>query len=100
MKLVSIAISALLAALPVAGVAKDGGLAALREINRQGFAWAQLDAMERFWAGLSRGQVLTRAGEWVTTGTLTAAFPVQAGQTWSTRIDDLRLPGLSVEFSA
>ncbi len=49
----------------VAGVAKDGGLAALREINRQGFAWAQLDAMERFWSGLSRGRVLTRAGEWV-----------------------------------
>jgi 2-keto-4-pentenoate hydratase len=41
-----------------------------------------------------------RAGEWVTTGTLTAAFPVLPGQTWSTRIDDLRLPGLSVEFSA
>ena len=40
-----------------------------------------------------------RAGEWVTTGTLTAAFPVQPGQTWSTRIDDLRLPGLSVEFT-
>jgi 2-oxo-3-hexenedioate decarboxylase len=39
-----------------------------------------------------------RAGEWVTTGTLTAAMPVQPGQTWSTRIDDLRLPGLSVEF--
>jgi len=39
-----------------------------------------------------------RAGEWVTTGTLTAAMPVLPGQTWSTRIDDLRLPGLSVEF--
>ena len=36
--------------------------------------------------------------EWITTGTLTAAWPVSAGQTWSTQLDGLELPGLSVDF--
>ena len=35
-------------------------------------------------------------GEIVTTGTLTRAFPVSAGERWSTRIDGLPLPGLDV----
>ena len=38
------------------------------------------------------------AGEIVTTGTLTRAFRIAAGQTWTTRIDGLPLPGLSVTF--
>jgi 2-oxo-3-hexenedioate decarboxylase len=36
------------------------------------------------------------AGEIVTTGTLTAALPVNAGETWSTTLDGIDLPGLSV----
>jgi len=36
------------------------------------------------------------AGEIVTTGTLTAALPVQAGQTWSTALAGIELPGLSL----
>jgi 2-keto-4-pentenoate hydratase len=40
-----------------------------------------------------------RAGEWITTGALTAAWPVRAGQTWSTHIDGLALPGLHVAFA-
>jgi 2-oxo-3-hexenedioate decarboxylase len=38
------------------------------------------------------------AGEIVTTGTLTAALPVQAGERWRTRIDGIGLPGLEIEF--
>lgn len=39
-----------------------------------------------------------RAGEIVTTGTLTRAFPVFAGERWSTEIQGVDLPGLSVEI--
>jgi 2-oxo-3-hexenedioate decarboxylase len=39
-----------------------------------------------------------RAGEIVTTGTLTRAFPVAAGERWSTRIDGVALEGLQIEF--
>lgn len=37
-----------------------------------------------------------RAGEVITTGTLTAALPVRAGETWSTRIRGIGLAGLSL----
>ncbi len=36
------------------------------------------------------------AGEMVTTGTMTRAFPVRAGETWATAIENYPLPGLSV----
>jgi len=39
-----------------------------------------------------------RAGEIITTGTLTRAFPIEAGQQWSTAITGLPLPGLSITF--
>jgi 2-oxo-3-hexenedioate decarboxylase len=38
------------------------------------------------------------AGEIVTTGTLTRAYPVRAGETWSTSISGIPLPGLTVRF--
>ncbi len=38
------------------------------------------------------------AGEVVTTGTLTAALPVQPGERWRTRLDGIALPGLEIEF--
>jgi 2-oxo-3-hexenedioate decarboxylase len=38
------------------------------------------------------------AGEIVTTGTLTRALPVAAGETWSTELTGVALPGLSVRF--
>jgi len=38
------------------------------------------------------------AGEVVTTGTLTDAFPVAAGETWRTRIEGIELPGLEISF--
>jgi 2-oxo-3-hexenedioate decarboxylase len=39
-----------------------------------------------------------QAGEVVTTGTLTAAFPIQVGQTWSTHLDGISLQGLAVSL--
>lgn len=41
-----------------------------------------------------------QAGEMVTTGTLTAAHPIQAGERWSTEIEGIALPGLSVALEA
>ena len=38
------------------------------------------------------------AGEIITTGTLTAALPIAAGERWDTETDGLPLPRLSVEF--
>lgn len=38
------------------------------------------------------------AGEIVTTGTLTRAMPVMAGETWSTTLDGISLPGIQVRF--
>lgn len=38
------------------------------------------------------------AGEIITTGTLTAALPIRAGQTWHTAFTGIDLPGLSVRF--
>ena len=39
-----------------------------------------------------------QAGEMVTTGTLTAAFSVSAGETWTTQLHDIGLPNLAVTF--
>jgi 2-keto-4-pentenoate hydratase len=40
-----------------------------------------------------------QAGEIVTTGTLTAARSVSPGETWTTRLDGIDLPGMSVTFA-
>jgi len=39
-----------------------------------------------------------RANELVTTGTLTSALSIRAGETWRTRVHDIALPGLCVTF--
>lgn len=39
-----------------------------------------------------------KAGEIITTGTLTAAFPVKSGQRWTTALDGISLPGMDVTF--
>jgi 2-oxo-3-hexenedioate decarboxylase len=57
----------------------------------------------RLWLAAMREQTpqaAVRAGEVVTTGTLTDAWPVQAGQTWRTQTDDARLPGLVLHCRA
>jgi 2-oxo-3-hexenedioate decarboxylase len=38
------------------------------------------------------------AGEVVTTGSLTAALPVQPGERWRSRLDRIELPGLEIAF--
>ena len=40
-----------------------------------------------------------RAGEIVTTGTLTRAFPVIRGERWSTRIEGLELAPMAIEIN-
>ncbi len=40
-----------------------------------------------------------QAGELISTGTLTRALPVHAGQTWSTRLHGLDLPGLRLAIA-
>ncbi|HXD43710.1 MAG TPA: hydratase [Pseudolabrys sp.] len=40
-----------------------------------------------------------QAGEIVSTGTVTRAFPVAPGETWTTQITGLPLPGVSLTFS-
>jgi 2-oxo-3-hexenedioate decarboxylase len=39
-----------------------------------------------------------QSGEIVTTGTLTAALPIRAGQTWRTKIDGIALSGITISF--
>jgi 2-oxo-3-hexenedioate decarboxylase len=39
------------------------------------------------------------AGEIVTTGTLTRAFPIAPGESWSTRLDGIALDGIRVRFA-
>ena len=46
-----------------------------------------------------QGKVL-QASELVTTGTLTRALPIRAGEAWSTALDGIALPGISVTFDA
>ena len=38
-------------------------------------------------------------GEMVTTGTLTRALPVSAGETWATELTGVGLDGISVHFA-
>ena len=38
------------------------------------------------------------AGELVTTGTITDAWPVRAGETWSSDYGALAIPGLTIRF--
>jgi 2-keto-4-pentenoate hydratase len=45
------------------------------------------------------GFASVQAGEIVTTGTLTAALPVGAGETWSTALSGIELPGLTVTLT-
>jgi 2-oxo-3-hexenedioate decarboxylase len=49
--------------------------------------------------GSQKGAPPLRSGEMVTTGTLTAAWPVEAGQFWRTRIAGIDVPGMEIEFT-
>ena len=39
-----------------------------------------------------------QAGELVTTGTLTTAFTIKAGQKWNTNLSGINIPGISIQF--
>ncbi|MCD6058949.1 MAG: Hydratase/decarboxylase [Thermomicrobiales bacterium] len=39
------------------------------------------------------------AGEIVTTGTLTRAFPVATGETWATELTGIALDGIAIRFA-
>jgi 2-keto-4-pentenoate hydratase len=58
-------------------------------------------ALAHFIGVLARqpGAPALRAGEIVTTGVLTDAHPVKAGETWTTSLRGLPLPGLTVTFA-
>lgn len=61
-----------------------------------------LSALRHFIAAMasrpiSRG---VEAGDLVTTGTVTRAFPVRNGESWATRIDGLALPPLKIAFAS
>ncbi|MEO3998992.1 hydratase [Mesorhizobium sp. CAU 1732] len=61
-----------------------------------------LSALRHFVLGMERAP-MTRGilpGDLVTTGTVTRAFPVKAGETWTTTLDGLPLPGMSLQFAA
>ena len=58
-----------------------------------------LAALAHFIRGLARvSGARLRPGDIVTTGTVTRAFPVKAGDTWSTTVTGLPLPGLAMEL--
>ncbi len=59
-----------------------------------------LRALQHLVAGLEARPMARgiAAGDLVTTGTVTRALPVSAGETWTTRIDGLRLPGMKLTF--
>ena len=64
----------------------DGPLHALRYLLKE------LDRMP--------GTERIQAGDIVTTGTLTDAGPVSPGETWTTELSGIDLPGLSIHFKA
>ena len=70
----------------VASIVLDGPLAALR-------TW--LDSMR-----VDSPHWQVRAGDVVTTGTITDAWPIKAGEHWQTRLSDPRLAGLSLTIEA
>jgi 2-keto-4-pentenoate hydratase len=58
-----------------------------------------LNAVSRLMEGLAReGRDPLRAGDIVSTGTMTAAFPAAPGQRWTTRLSGAALPDLDVVF--
>lgn len=57
-----------------------------------------LNAIAGLLALTARQGVMLQADELVTTGSLTAALTIHAGEMWSTTLSGVALPGLAVEF--
>jgi len=77
------------------GKVVDGG----RGSNVLGSPLAALAHLIAVLASQPRAQPLA-AGELVTTGTLTGAPAIRPGEVWSTMIDGIALPGLSLQLAA
>ncbi|MEP7083694.1 MAG: decarboxylase [Betaproteobacteria bacterium] len=77
------------------GVVEDTGVGA----NVLGSPLAAVQHLLRVLARQPQYPPLSR-GEMVTTGTLTAAMSVHPGENWSTRLEGVALPGISVDFVA
>jgi 2-oxo-3-hexenedioate decarboxylase len=99
--------------VPLAALGADpaGALAGLRvALSRDGAAVAQgaganvldgpVQALGHLVAGLAARGERIAAGSVVTTGTLTDAQPLAAGQVWRTAIDGVPLPGLALRVVA
>jgi 2-oxo-3-hexenedioate decarboxylase len=46
-----------------------------------------------------RREVNLRPGDLITTGTLTKAFPIRAGEVWSTELNSIDLSGIKIHLS-
>jgi 2-keto-4-pentenoate hydratase len=57
-------------------------------------------ALRHFVNLLSQQKQALKADEIITTGTLTGAFPIKAGQCWNTKLSGIDLPGMDVTFIA
>ena len=88
------ALAAFMLALSCNGQIQETGKGA----NVLGHPLAAIQHLMQVLARQSPQQPL-RASEIVTTGTVTSAYSVKAGQTWQTAIDCIELPGLSVVFT-
>jgi 2-keto-4-pentenoate hydratase len=60
-----------------------------------------LSALRHFVAGLAKRPMARGivAGDLIATGTLTRAFPMSAGESWSTHLTSIDLPGMRVRFT-
>jgi 2-oxo-3-hexenedioate decarboxylase len=88
-------LAALTVELACNGEAKDRGQGSIVLDGPLHALKAMLDAMARttpHWA--------IRGGEFVTTGTITDAWPLAPGQVWTTRLSDPRLKGLTLRTVA
>ena len=85
-------LAALRVELACDGEAKDRGVASIVLDGPLHALKAMVEAMAKttpFWA--------IRAGEVVTTGTITDAWPLAPGQRWSTIVSEPRLQGLALQ---
>jgi 2-oxo-3-hexenedioate decarboxylase len=76
---------------------------ALRETGKgENALGSPLAAMAHLIAVLAKQQIRRpiQAGEIITTGTLTAAFPVSAGETWRMKFEGIALRGMALKFIA
>ena len=72
-----------------------------RGVGRNVLGGGPLTALRHLVRGLAATpfELGLRAGDIVTTGTVTRAFPVKPGESWSTRIEGLALQGMTLKIA-